>query len=454
MAGDDPFGTGSDDDRTRLVPRPGGSRHRTQASGAPPPRQVAPGQVFEAFSSAVGANALLTAATPLLVLLTRLVETVAHPDPDGLRAQIAQEVKAFDDRAIARGIPSDDVFVARYVLCTALDEAALHTPWGAASDWPQDSLLVSFHGEADGGDKFFALLDRSNRDPGRNLPLLELMYTCLSLGFQGRYRVHPDGQNQLAEIREQLYQTLRRLRERPERELSPHWHGVTERQNVLVRHVPLWVVAVVGLGLLLALYWFFSTSLNQRSDPVALALSAVEGKQVIVRAEPERRLAPAPPPPPEPSILPTLRELLAEDIAAGRVEVIDAGANVVIRLRGDGVFASGRAAVKSSLDPTLERIAAALDLVPGPILVTGHTDSVPIRTIRFPSNFHLSQARADSVASKLSSMLISPGRLAAKGRAHNERLEKPDDTRDKRARNRRVEILVSRRPVAGRGAGQ
>lgn len=453
MVDDDPFGTGSDDDRTRLVPRPGGSRMRGQASSAPtPPRPVVPGQVFEAFSSAVGINALLTAATPLLVLLTRLTETVSHPDPDGLRAQIAEEVKAFGDRATAKGIPNDDVFVARYVLCTALDEVALHTPWGAASDWPQDSLLVRFHGEADGGDKFFSLLDSSNRDPGRNLPLLELMYTCLSLGFQGRYRMHPDGQNRLAEIREQLYQTLRRLRERPERELSPHWHGVTERQNVLVRHVPLWVVAAVGLGLLLALYWFFSTSLNQRSDPVALALSAVEGKQVIVRAEPERRLAPAPPP--ELSILPTLRELLAEDIAAGRVEVIDVGANVVIRLRGDGLFASGRAAVKSSLDPTLDRIAAALDLVPGPILVTGHTDSVPIRTIRFPSNFHLSQARADSVASKLSSKLVSPGRLAAKGRAHNERLENPDDTRGKRARNRRVEILVSRRPVAGSGAGQ
>lgn len=441
MIDDDPFGFGDDGQKTRLVPKPGG----LGPSGAPGVRVAAAGPtpgagvgLYAPFSQSAGVNALLDCATPLLVLLTRLYNTVSHSDPDGLRNQVANEVNSFGDRASTRGIPNDDVFVARYVLCTALDEAVLNTPWGSDSSWRQQNLLVSFHGEADGGDKFFTLLDRLNSDPTRKLPLLELMYTCLSLGFQGRYRVHRDGQNRLAEIREQLYQTIRMLRDKPSRELSPHWQGVVDRKNPLVRHVPLWVVGALGAGLLLALYWVFSSNLNDYSDRVSTQLSAVNGKEVITRKPTPVRAALRPP---EPTILPTLQQLLRDEIGQERIAVLETESHVVIRLRGDGLFASGSAVVKQAFLDTLERIADALKTIPGAVLVTGHTDSVPIRTVRFPSNWHLSQARAEAVMALLASRLGSADRLAAKGRAHNEPLA-DNTTAANRARNRRVEIVL------------
>ncbi len=51
------------------------------------------------------------------------------------------------------------MLLARYALCTALDEAVLSTPWGSGGDWGKQSLLITVHNEAWGGEKVFQLLD-------------------------------------------------------------------------------------------------------------------------------------------------------------------------------------------------------------------------------------------------------------------------------------------------------
>ena len=132
-----------------------------------------------------------------------------------------------------------DVLAARYALCTVLDEAVLNTPWGAQSGWAGQSLLVTFHREAQGGEKFFQILDRLLGEPQRYLALLELLYVCLALGFEGRYRLDERGANRLAEIRRDLYRRIEQLRGGSEPELSPHWKGVEDRRNAVLRLVPL-----------------------------------------------------------------------------------------------------------------------------------------------------------------------------------------------------------------------
>ncbi len=66
-------------------------------------------------------------------------------------------------------------------------------------------------------------------------------------------------------------------------------------------------------------------------------------------------------------------------------------------LRGDGLFDPASIAVKDRYVPVLNRIADALNQVGGQVVVTGYTDSIPIQNARFPSNYHLSQERADVV---------------------------------------------------------
>jgi type VI secretion system protein ImpK len=96
--------------------------------------------------------------------------------------------------------------------------------------------------------------------------------------------------------------------------------------------------------------------------------------------------------------------------------------------------------VSGKARPMFERIGAALNQVPGPVLIAGHTDNQPIRTLRFPSNWHLSKDRAASVKALLGGF-VKPERLTAEGRADTEPLA-DNVAAEGRAKNRRVEITL------------
>ena len=112
----------------------------------------------------------------------------------------------------------------------------------------------------------------------------------------------------------------------------------------------------------------------------------------------------------------------------------------IVTIAGDGFFESSSAEVSGAVRPLLAQVAQALAQVPGSVLVTGHTDNQPIRSLRFPSNWHLSQERAREVARILGDS-IGAQRLQAEGRADAEPVA-PNDTPANRARNRRVEITL------------
>lgn len=115
---------------------------------------------------------------------------------------------------------------------------------------------------------------------------------------------------------------------------------------------------------------------------------------------------------------------------------------VLVRLRNQGLFASGSAEVAGPYGPILQRLAAVLERHPGRILVIGHSDNVPIRnSTRFASNWELSQARARAVATLLADHLSDPDRLQVDGRADTQPLA-PNDTPEGRAQNRRVEVVL------------
>ena len=93
-----------------------------------------------------------------------------------------------------------------------------------------------------------------------------------------------------------------------------------------------------------------------------------------------------------------------------------------------------------SLVAKIDRIGQALAQNPGRVLVSGHTDNVPIRSARFPSNWHLSQARAQAVQQILAEK-IGAARIQSEGRADSEPIAS-NVTVGGRARNRRVEVSL------------
>jgi type VI secretion system protein ImpK len=440
---DDPFAAfGSD--RTVIKPSAG----RAPRAGVPASDQPAAGAAGGAAPMAAGReaplsmdalmtaslNPLVAAAAPLLAAGPRVRTTARHPNPAGLKDALADGVRKFEAQARANGLPNEQVVAGRYILCTFLDECAASTPWGGAGAWSAQSLLVQFHNETWGGEKVYQLMSKlaENVEPNRNL--LELLYMVLALGFEGRYRVLDNGRAQLDSVRERLVQMLRQGRGSYEKALSPRWQGVEQREAKLHEGLPMWVIAAVVALMLGSVFAVLRFKLGGEADVPFTTLASLDAKAAQVAAA-------APPPPPPPAApKPRLAGFLKPEIDAGLVQVQDLADRSIVTIKGDGFFEPGSAVISGSVLPLIGRIAQALHDTPGRVLITGHTDNQPIRTLRYPSNWHLSQDRADAVKTELAKT-VKPERMRAEGRADSERVADNANPQG-RAKNRRVEITL------------
>lgn len=436
MDTDDPFFSPSKNDKTIIRPVPGGRKvdlqHQAAAKADSNPEQ-------DVMPHWVGLNPLEGAASGLLTLLTTLSTTRSHPEPASLKTRITREINNFQNNAQSCGIDAETVYTTRYILCTVLDEAVLNTPWGQSSDWAQQSLLSSFHQEVAGGERFFQLLKSLGQYPAKNLHLLELMYLCMALGFEGRYRIVQGSKDKLLQIKDWLYDIIQKQKGQRDNALSTHWQGVTDKRNPLIRFVPLWVFSATAAGLLATIYMGFLFHLNQLSDPVFKQLFTIKTQVATPSATTVKAIVPTIESYGTPIL--TLKMLLAEAIRNNEINIVETDGKSTLTIRGDGIFSSGRATINPTIKPLLHRIAQSINQLPGIVMVTGHTDNIPIRSARYPSNWHLSQQRAEAVSVILKHDLNNPERVIAEGRADLEPVSL-NDSREGRTRNRRVEIVL------------
>ncbi|WP_312046845.1 DotU family type VI secretion system protein [Erwinia sp.] len=381
------------------------------------------------FSGASSVNPLVAAANPLLNAIPQIRHSVTHADPGGLRQRLIDEIRQFEMHCQRAGLPYEVIIGARYCLCTAIDEAAALTPWGSAA-WPGQGLLVTFHNETWGGEKFFQLLAKLSQNPREQIGLLELINYCLQLGFEGRYRVLDNGRSQLETIKSRLLQMIRSVRGGYPPPLSPHPedHPVTRRLWRPV--VPLWACAALVGFLACLLYILLNWRLSDATSPVLASVYQTSLPEVTIQH----------PAPPAPAAL-NLKAFLKPEIDEGLVSVRDEADQSVVTLKGDGLFTSASTTVRGRYEEVLDRIAQAMNNVSGRILVIGYSDNVPIRSARFASNYELSLARAKSVQERLQQTLSQPARVKAEGRGETNPLV-PNTTAANRARNRRVDITL------------
>lgn len=433
---DDPFATSSGE-RSFIKPKPGGwSASRTN------PEMATSVNVGEPQGVDHGLNPLLAAANRLLLLVPQLRQSRQVPDPAALRASLAQGIRDFAAAAHERGVAPERVMAARYVLCTMLDEAAADTPWGGSGVWGRHSLLAEFHNEAFGGEKVFQLMARLAEKADANRDLLELIYAALALGFEGRYRVIDNGRAQLEAVRAKLAQIIAQQRGPYPAALAQHWQAEPIADRKALTWLPLALVAAGVLLLMAAVYAAFSWSLSGRADPVYGQIQSL-------------RLAPPVAAVAQPAALPRLAVLLQPDIRSKAVEVRDEVDRSVVTVRGDGLFAPASSTLMPEREALMRRIAEALVRVGGQVLITGHTDNTPMRSLRFPSNWHLSEDRARAVRDLFVAAGIPADRIRAEGRADGEPVA-ANDTAANRALNRRVEVTLftgrpdlPARPAAG-----
>ena len=96
-----------------------------------------------------------------------------------------------------------------------------------------------------------------------------------------------------------------------------------------------------------------------------------------------------------------LRKLLRAEIEAGQIDVESEDRTILIRIRERGSFTSGSAYLNNEFVAVIDKIGTALGQIEGRIFVEGHTDSIPINSFAYPSNWDLSVSRAASVTRRL-----------------------------------------------------
>jgi type VI secretion system protein ImpK len=460
---DNPFSEPDDSDRTIIRPMPGGKK---PASATPPPSASpfdAPPQNYPpplasqpAYAPAapprniadapesigMGGSPLMMAAAPLLQLLARLRNTLSAPDSGDLRERATREIRRFEETARAQNIPMEQLRPAHYALCASLDDVVLATPWGSQGAWAARSLVSTFHQEVRSGERFFDVLTQLRQNPGNFLPVLELMYFCLSLGYMGRYRLSPRGPADIDKLREDTYQVIRRNRPAGEAAFSPHWQGINAPYRARRFAIPLWLAALAALGVLAIIFAVCLASLSRQSSATfeAAVTAPPAAMPAIIRAAPV--VAPAEPAPAGPTILDRLRGFLSPEIAAGKVSVLGTVNAPIIRINNTGLFGSGSAVVEPDHVALLQKIGTALGHETGTVTVTGYTDNQPIHTLQFPSNFELSTARAQAAGAILDQTIGDQSRITAKGMGDANPVA-PNTTADGRAQNRRIEITLN-----------
>lgn len=397
----------------------------------------------EQYRDLKGSNVITTAAGPLLVLLGRLRLMIIDMQAIPLMEHVADEINNFERKVLEAGVDKLDADVAKYVLCGTADDIVQNLPGTDRHVWMQYSMLARFFQVRTSGVGFFEELNKVLANPAARYDLLELMHACLSLGFEGQYRGQAGGDAELSRIRRDVYQALRQVRARNNEDISPRWRGVALAMRRAGGALPLWAIIGIAAAVLVGLFFLLRFLLGSDAGSIADEMLALHpGQQVTINR-------PAFTPFTGPDFgqttqLERIQTALSDDIAAGGVDVASAGEFIVVNLNNLVLFASGSADVKKEFAEIGERVALALDKEPGPVNITGHTDSVKLRgTGRFKSNFDLSVARAKSVSAVIASKLEDPSRIVVEGKGADEPIA-DNKTKEGRAKNRRVEIVIPR----------
>ena len=457
----------SEDDGDKTVFRPSPLQGLKKAQGAPPPPGTsagaggfgAPPPLSRTGHAPVGTarsplaeddvpqpatppairNIMLAEAEPVLSLVAAIrAGRIRLPLPEFHR-QCAAAIARFE-RAIQPHYAEEKRQRAKYAVCATVDDVAQNLPGVGAdgAEWARRSMVVTFFHENIGGDRFWQLVDDMLRVPGDNLDLIELFHACLAAGFEGRFRVMPDGRRRLHEIMAQLHGALPHVRALSQVELVPNWRG--EKAPLARMGWSVLALAAAGaLALLLLAYVVLRLMLASSGDAPSGRLAALTPDARLTLSRPAAAMAA-----PESAQASKLKRFLEPEIREGLVTVEEDAQTVRVRTTVGQLFESGSDELEDGREPLFHRIGRAIEDERGSVTIEGHADNAPVHTPRFSDNMALSEARAETVGALIRADLSDPARVATKGLGDTVPIASNDDAAGK-SRNRRVEIVVPRR---------
>ena len=385
-------------------------------------------------------NILLTEAGPVLALAAGVrAGRVRTPLPQFHR-EATQAIAQFE-RAIQPHYPEETRQRAKYAVCATIDDIAQNLPnlGTDGAEWARRAMVVQFFREGIGGDRFWQLVDDMLRYPNDNLDLIELFCACLAAGFEGRFRVMPDGRRRLHEVMSRLYGALNHVRSLSQVELVRHWKGEKAPAGKPAFWSMIALAAAGAAAVLLLIYIVLRLILmSTAADPSDQLGSLIPDEPLSLSREAVA------PPTDDSAQASQLKQFLAQEIAEGLVTVEEDAQTVRVRTTVGQLFQSASDALEPGREALFRRIGQAIEGESGSVLVEGHADSDRVASLQFPDNLSLSQARADVVGGIIRGALSDQSRVETRGMGDSVAIAS-NDTAEGKSQNRRVEVIVPRR---------
>lgn len=192
-------------------------------------------------------------------------------DIEHLRQRIGDMFGELERKGRDAQILSEEITSARFALTAFVDEAVARSDWHGRKEWESRPLALEYFQTNNAGDEFFDRLEELRRRPDVKAGLLEVYYTCLTLGFEGKYALADP--RELRDLIETIGRDLERVRGRVV-DLSPRWQPPETQIQRFRSILPMWVVSVACLVVLLIAFVVLRHSSMSHADTMAQQVKA------------------------------------------------------------------------------------------------------------------------------------------------------------------------------------
>ena len=200
---------------------------------------------------------------------------------DEFREQVLTEFTALEKKAFDLQIGMVELKDARYAMAAFIDELVLGSNWPGKLEWMSQPLQLDFFGEHTAGEGFFTHLSNLRQGGEENLPLLELYYYCLQLGFEGAYKVK--GIEKLMALQVDLRSQIDGYRGTISHQVADEGLPTHALINQMRRQVPYWVIAVITVATIFFTYVGYSVVSNNLAE-ASISTITTQQERIIKHA--------------------------------------------------------------------------------------------------------------------------------------------------------------------------
>lgn len=224
-------------------------------------------------------NPLIDSATLVFAVISQLQLYQYQFKAEKLRETLIGYVNQFEMELKSKQVDVAIIIKAKYIICAMIDEVILNQDIAQekqliAALWSQKGLVSTFYDEAWGGEQFFNIAEGCCLEADKQWQLLELILLTLNLGFAGKFRNYPQGEQQLFMLKHTLYRAICLHKPSADKN-NDNWllgnsSNTSSPRNFYFSMKTLLISAAVVLG---GVYGIFSWQLNHSIAAVLKLLS-------------------------------------------------------------------------------------------------------------------------------------------------------------------------------------